>query len=50
VRPDVPILLLCSEEISQLPDCVDACVCTEEPLDRLLYALDAIVEHSKVAA
>jgi DNA-binding NtrC family response regulator len=50
VRHDVPLIVLCREQVSRPPDYVDACVCSEEPLDRLLYALEAILDRPKVAA
>src|SRR5580700_6339650 len=33
LRPDVPIVLLCPEEIQDLPSCVNACVNTGGPLE-----------------
>jgi hypothetical protein len=35
IRPDVPILLLCHDQIDRLPSCVDACVSTGQPLEKL---------------
>ena len=50
VRPHVPIILLCREQIPHLPACTDACVSGEEPVDSLLSALNAIVSRPKAAA
>jgi CheY-like chemotaxis protein len=35
IRPDVPIVLLCCEQVDPLPSCVDACVSTRQPLGEL---------------
>ena len=39
IRPGVPIVLLCGDRIDRLPSCVDACVRTEQPLERLTAAV-----------
>ena len=39
IRPDVPIVLLCGEQIDRLPSCVDACVDAGQPLERLIAAV-----------
>jgi len=39
IRPDVPIVLLCGDRIDRLPSCVDACVDTGQPLERLTAAV-----------
>jgi CheY-like chemotaxis protein len=43
IRPDVPIVLLCSDRIDRLPSCVDACVRTEQPLERLAAAVRCLL-------
>jgi len=35
----VPIVLLCNDRIDRLPSCVDACVRTGQPLERLTAAV-----------
>jgi CheY-like chemotaxis protein len=35
IRPDVPIVLLCCEQVDPLPSCVDARVSTRQPLGEL---------------
>ena len=39
IRPDVPIVLLCRDQINCLPSSVDACVDTEQPLEKLTAAV-----------
>jgi CheY-like chemotaxis protein len=39
IRPDVPIVLLCDDQINRLPSSVDACVDTGQPLERLTAAV-----------
>ncbi len=39
IRPDVPIVLLCSDQINRLPSSVDACVDTGQPLEKLTAAV-----------
>ncbi len=39
IRPDVPIVLLCGDRIDRLPSCLDACVDTGQPLERLTAAV-----------
>ena len=39
IRPDVPIVLLCGDRIDRLPSCVDACVDTGQPLEKLTAAV-----------
>jgi len=50
LRRDVPIVLLSHEPLPQLPDCVDACVSDQEPLEKLVQVLDEVVDHSRVGA
>jgi DNA-binding NtrC family response regulator len=35
IRSDVPIVLLCGDQINRLPSSVDACVDTGQPLEKL---------------
>jgi DNA-binding NtrC family response regulator len=35
IRPDVPIMLLCGDQIDSLPSCVDACIRTRQPLEKV---------------
>jgi DNA-binding NtrC family response regulator len=39
IRPDVPIILLCRDQMNRLPSCVDACLSTGEPLEKLTSAV-----------
>ncbi len=39
IRSDVPIVLLCGDQINRLPSSVDACVDTRQPLEKLAAAL-----------
>jgi len=39
IRPDVPIVLLCHDQFDRLPSCVDACVSTGLPLEKLTSAV-----------
>jgi CheY-like chemotaxis protein len=50
VRPDVPIVLLCRDQIDRLPPCVDACVSTGQPLANLTSGLKSLLaaKHSPV--
>ena len=43
IRPDVLIVLLCSDRIDRLPSCVDACVRTEQPLEKLTAAVRCLL-------
>ena len=43
VRPDVPIVLLCRDQIDRLPPCVDACVSTGQPLANLTSGLKSLL-------
>jgi CheY-like chemotaxis protein len=42
IHPDVPIVLLCRDQIDRLPPCVDACVSTEQPLEKLASAVRSL--------
>ena len=35
VRPDVPVVLVCRDQVDRLPPSVDACVSTRQPLAKL---------------
>jgi DNA-binding NtrC family response regulator len=48
VRPDVPIVLLCRDQIDRLPPCVDACVSTREPLTNLTSGLKSLLTAKQV--
>lgn len=50
LRRDVRIVLLSHERLPQLPECVDACVSDQEPLEKLVHVLDEVVDHSRVGA
>jgi CheY-like chemotaxis protein len=39
IRSDVPIVLLCDDQINRLPSSEDACVDTGQPLERLTAAV-----------
>jgi CheY-like chemotaxis protein len=43
IRPDVPIVLLCRDQIDRLPSCVDACVDTGQPLERLTSEVQSLL-------
>jgi hypothetical protein len=39
IRSDVPIVLLCGDQINRFPSSVDACVDTRQPLEKLAAAV-----------
>jgi DNA-binding NtrC family response regulator len=39
IRPDVPIVLLCGDQINRLPSSVDGCVDTAQPLEKVIAAV-----------
>jgi len=43
VRPDVPIVLLCRDQVDRLPPCVDAWASTEQPLQKLTLAVQRLL-------
>ncbi len=43
LRPDVPIVLLSPETMKELPNCLDACVCTDRDADTLVPVLNKLV-------
>ncbi len=57
IRPDVPIMLLCRDQIDCSPSCVDVCVSLAQPLAmiasavrRLLTAATAACVHRKCSS
>jgi DNA-binding NtrC family response regulator len=46
IHPDIPIVLLCRDHIDRLPPCVDACVSTGQPVEKLASAMRRLLtEH-----
>ncbi len=43
LRPDVPIVLLSPETMKELPNCLDACVCTDQDAEALVPVLNNLV-------
>jgi CheY-like chemotaxis protein len=43
ICPDVPIILLCCDQIEPLPTCADACVSTCQPLDKFISVLRSLL-------
>ncbi len=43
LRPDVPIVLLSQETIHELPNCLDACICTDRDAEALVPVLNRLV-------
>jgi len=43
ICPDVPIILLCCDQIEPLPTCADACVSTCHPLDKFISVLRSLL-------
>jgi CheY-like chemotaxis protein len=39
IHPDIPIVLLCRDRIDRLPSCVDACVTTGQPVEKVASAV-----------
>ena len=50
VRADIPIILVCREPLESLPRYLDACVSGEEPLGKLRYVLDQVLDACDNAA
>ena len=46
IRPDVPIILLSRDPILYLPPWVDACVGTEQPLEKVASAVHSLLTES----
>ncbi len=43
LRPDVPIVLLSCETVKELPNCLDACICTDLDAEALVPVLNRLV-------
>src|ERR1700675_3320123 len=43
IRPDIPIVLLCRDQIHRLPPCVDACLSTRQPLEKFAFAVRCLL-------
>jgi DNA-binding NtrC family response regulator len=43
IGPGVPIVLLCRDQIDRLPSCVDACVRTGQPLEKLTSEVQSLL-------
>ena len=43
IHPDIPIVLLCRDQIDRLPPCVDACVSTRQPVEKLASAVRRVL-------
>jgi DNA-binding NtrC family response regulator len=50
IRPDVPIILLCRDQVHRLPSCVDACLNDEQPLEKLTCALRRLLTAKRLRA
>jgi DNA-binding NtrC family response regulator len=48
IRPDVPIILLCRDQVHRLPSCVDACLNDEQPLEKLTCALRRLLTAKRL--
>src|SRR4029077_6819421 len=46
LRPHVPIVLVCRNQVDQTPPCVDACVSTEQPLEALTSEVERLLTSS----
>ena len=44
IRRDVPIILLCRDQMNHLPSCVDACLKDGQPLEKLTCALRRLTD------
>ncbi len=47
IRPDVPIMLLCGDQIDPLPTCVDGCVTTGQSLENLISAVRRLLTANR---
>jgi DNA-binding NtrC family response regulator len=47
IRPNVPIVLFCDDHINELPLYVDACVNTEQPLEKLTSAVQRLLTSER---
>ena len=50
IRRDVPIILLCRDQMDHLPSCVDACLNDEQPLEKLTCALRRLLTEKRLRA
>ena len=48
IRRDVPIILLCRDQMNHLPSCVDACVSSGQPLEKLTCALQRLLPAKRL--
>src|SRR5260370_37197196 len=48
ICPDVPIILLCCDQIEPLPTCADACVSTCHPLDKFVSVLRSLLTAKRL--
>jgi CheY-like chemotaxis protein len=49
LRPHVPIVLLCRNQVDHPPPCVDACVSTEQPLEELASEVERLLTPASFA-
>ena len=49
LRPHVPIVLLCRNQIDHPPPCVDACVNTGQPLEELTSEVERLLTPERFA-
>ena len=49
LRPHVPIVWLCGNQIDHLPPCVDACVNTGQPLEELASEVERLLTPESLA-
>jgi DNA-binding NtrC family response regulator len=47
IRPGVPIVLLSRNQIDRLPPCVDACVTTEQPPEKLTSEVRSLLTEER---
>jgi len=47
IHPGVPIVLLSRDQIDRLPPCVDACVITEQPLEKVASAVRNLLSEER---
>lgn len=50
IRAGIPIIVVCRDPVECLPGYLDACVFGEEPLRKLLYVLDRVLDVCNDAA
>jgi DNA-binding response OmpR family regulator len=46
--PNVPIILLCDEELDRLPSYVDACVCTGQSLEKITSEVRSLLSAKRL--